>query len=648
MALEYKDRVKDQTNSTGTGSLTIDGVAPAGYRTIASAHTTGATIRYSIVNADGTQWEVGEGVWTSATNTLTRDTIYASSNAGLAVNLAAGAKALFTGPVAADLGDYSRDLNFVGSGLRIKGDFSSNATIANRLMFQSSTLNGATLVSAIPNGTGNTARWIAYNSSDPANSAAAALSALSTDIRLASTNNGTGTLLPLTFFMGGTTEAARISIASNFLIGTTTDDGSNKLQVAGNVTAGRYTSTQLGSSFLAVTATDSRISSQFQNQNGVLYVGRDAAAGGFFGIADASVVWSIGAGSPLVFGVNSGEAARFNPNTRNFLIGGTTDNATDKLQVTGSSYFSGNLSIGGQTFGQKLHVEATGSTDTRVVSIGRTGSGIAMTLGYYATAGTPTAAVVRAQNTLALAFEVMNAEAMRLAPTTSNLLVGTTTDNGTDKLQVAGKIKSTTGGFVFPDGTTQTTAASGGGSIAVSDEGTQVAASAASFNFVGAGVTSSAVGGAVTVTIPANVVGPASATDSRIALFDGTTGKLLKNFTSGLAYLTSDGEAYITAIGQLQARYSFTLNNADTTGLVLNSGTAGNSVTFKPPSSGGNSTFTLPAGYGTNGQALITNGAGVMSWGTISGGAGGTNTVIDGGFPDSSYAAITPIDGGTP
>lgn len=241
-------------------------------------------------------------------------------------------------------GTLTGNLNFSGTGLRLTGDFSSNATIANRVMFQTSTNNGVTLVSAIPNGNGTTSRWLAYNSSDPANSAAAVLSALNTDIRLASTNNGTGTLLPMTFYMGSTTEAARISTAANF------------------------------------------------------------------------------------------------------LIGSATDNATDKLQVTGSTYLSGNLSIGGQTFGQKLHVEATGTTDTRVVSIGKTGSGIAMTLGYYATAGNPTAAVVRAQNTLALAFEVMNAEAMRLAPTTSNLLVGTVTDNTVDKVQINGTISST--GFV--------------------------------------------------------------------------------------------------------------------------------------------------------------------------------------------------------
>lgn len=31
-----------------------------------------------------------------------------------------------------------------------------------------------------------------------------------------------------------------------------------------------------------------------------------------------------------------------------------------------------------------------------------------------------------------------------------------------------------------------------------------------------------------------------------------------------------------------------------------------------------------------------------------SGGSGGTDTVIDGGLPDSTYGAITPIDGGAP
>jgi hypothetical protein len=51
-------------------------------------------------------------------------------------------------------------------------------------------------------------------------------------------------------------------------------------------------------------------------------------------------------------------------------------------------------------------------------------------------------------------------EVARFAPTTNNLLVGTTSDGaGTSKVRVAGVVESTTGGFKFPNGTTQTFAA---------------------------------------------------------------------------------------------------------------------------------------------------------------------------------------------
>lgn len=107
MPLQFKDRVKDQTNTVGTGSVVIDGIAAGGYRTIASAYSNGASLRYTILNADGSQWEVGEGVWNSSTNTLTRATIYSSSSNGSVVNLGAGAKVVFTGPTAQDLIDVA-------------------------------------------------------------------------------------------------------------------------------------------------------------------------------------------------------------------------------------------------------------------------------------------------------------------------------------------------------------------------------------------------------------------------------------------------------------------------------------------------------------------------------------------------------------
>jgi hypothetical protein len=148
----------------------------------------------------------------------------------------------------------------------------------------------------------------------------------------------------------------------------------------------------------------------------------------------------------------------------------------------------------------------------------------------------------------------------------------------------------------------------------------------------------------VFVTYPAsqygNVVGPASASDSRIALYDGTTGRLLKNFTTGVAYLSSGSEAYVTAIGQITAKYAFTLDSADTAGWTLNSATAGNSVTFKPPSSGGNNTYIWPAGPGSSGYALTTNGTGTLSW-TAVGGGGGASTILESKQTISSNYTLT-------
>lgn len=101
MALERKDRVADTSTTTGTGTLTLSGAAPAGFRAF-TAFTTGATVRYSIISSDGAEWEVGEGVWTTSGATLTRVTVYASSNAGALVSFSAGTKIVSAVMTAAD------------------------------------------------------------------------------------------------------------------------------------------------------------------------------------------------------------------------------------------------------------------------------------------------------------------------------------------------------------------------------------------------------------------------------------------------------------------------------------------------------------------------------------------------------------------
>lgn len=102
MTLERKDRVKDQTSTTGTGTITVSGVAPTGYRTLASAHTDGAVVHYLIITGDSTEWEVGEGTWATTGGLLSRDVVHASSNSNALVSFSAGTKIVITGPTAAD------------------------------------------------------------------------------------------------------------------------------------------------------------------------------------------------------------------------------------------------------------------------------------------------------------------------------------------------------------------------------------------------------------------------------------------------------------------------------------------------------------------------------------------------------------------
>jgi hypothetical protein len=103
MALERKDRVKDATTTTGTGTVNLSAVAPTGYRTFVASVTSGSTVRYLIESADSSEWEVGEGVFTDGSpDTLTRVTIYASSNAGSLVNFSAGTKNVSLVATAAD------------------------------------------------------------------------------------------------------------------------------------------------------------------------------------------------------------------------------------------------------------------------------------------------------------------------------------------------------------------------------------------------------------------------------------------------------------------------------------------------------------------------------------------------------------------
>jgi len=93
MPLVVKDRVRETTTTTSTGTVTLAG-AVTGFQSF-SAIGNGNTTFYTIAGQGTNEWEVGVGTYTSSGTTLSRDSVLASSNSGSLVNFSAGTKDVF-------------------------------------------------------------------------------------------------------------------------------------------------------------------------------------------------------------------------------------------------------------------------------------------------------------------------------------------------------------------------------------------------------------------------------------------------------------------------------------------------------------------------------------------------------------------------
>jgi hypothetical protein len=233
MALVINDRVRETTTVTGTNDATLLG-AVTGFQAF-SVIGNGNTTYYTISDQSGGNWEVGIGTFSSVGPTLARTTVLSSSAGGTKVSFPAGTKDVFvTYPseksVNLDESDFviaggssdiglNGNLTFNGSARRIRGDF-SNATHSNRVLFQTTTTNGNTIVGFIPNGTSTTSQINLYNNSDPTNTSVLQLSVQgSTATAISSGNTGSGTFLPLVFNTNSS-ERVRITTGGDVGIGT--------------------------------------------------------------------------------------------------------------------------------------------------------------------------------------------------------------------------------------------------------------------------------------------------------------------------------------------------------------------------------------------------------------------------------------------
>jgi hypothetical protein len=94
------------------------------------------------------------------------------------------------------------NLTFTGTGNRITGDF-SNGTVANRVSFQTSTTNSATVIQVIPNGTSVLSALQLYSNTTGLNASFFNLIQDNTGTYFYADKTGTGTYLPMVFNAGG-------------------------------------------------------------------------------------------------------------------------------------------------------------------------------------------------------------------------------------------------------------------------------------------------------------------------------------------------------------------------------------------------------------------------------------------------------------
>jgi len=86
MVLVVKDRIKDTSTTSGTGTITLANSPPAGYQAFSTLGN-GSTTYYTIQDANDA-FEIGLGTYNA--NTLTRTTVLSSSNSGNLVSLTSG------------------------------------------------------------------------------------------------------------------------------------------------------------------------------------------------------------------------------------------------------------------------------------------------------------------------------------------------------------------------------------------------------------------------------------------------------------------------------------------------------------------------------------------------------------------------------
>jgi hypothetical protein len=238
MPLVLKDRVKESSTTTGTGTLTLGG-AESGFQSFAVIGN-GNTTYYAIVDSAAGTWEVGIGTYTSSGTTLARNTVLESSNSGNLVNFGAGAKDVFV-TYPAELAVVTDEAQVLTNKTVTDSTFfiQDNADTTKKAQFQLSGISTATTRTyTLPNLTGS----------------------LATTGTLTQTFSGTTTFSGATVTVGSATGASTYGVGTgatttgltkNVNIGTAGASGSTTLVTVGSATSGATSRTTVNGNLIA-------------------------------------------------------------------------------------------------------------------------------------------------------------------------------------------------------------------------------------------------------------------------------------------------------------------------------------------------------------------------------------------------------------
>ena len=111
MAIKVFDRVKETTNTLGSGTITLAGAASS-FQTFSNVFSSGDQTYYCIQNS--TQFEIGRGTY--ANNTLSRDLVLDSSDGGSLISIGSQADVFVGYPASGAIYKDDNDEVVVGSG----------------------------------------------------------------------------------------------------------------------------------------------------------------------------------------------------------------------------------------------------------------------------------------------------------------------------------------------------------------------------------------------------------------------------------------------------------------------------------------------------------------------------------------------------